>query len=819
MAKRKALLIAEKPSLMRDIQNAYNHCRDKVQYDIDFKSQVGHLMELVDPVELNPVYKSWDIDLLPINPEKEGGWKYKVKKNTKDVYMDIQKAVKSGIYDVIIHAGDPDQEGELLINLTLQKIGNKLPVLRFWSNDTTQPALEKALQNLHDDSEGRFKNLYNAALIRQHSDWLFGINGSRGIADRIRTGAEEKIAAGRVMTCVQTIIVDREDEINNFVPSTSYGVALTHTNGLVAQLFEPVKVTTETEKQKADEAGEALGTTYFKTKAEAEDIISKLSDISTVKEVDSKIVKTNAPKLYKLASIQSDAAKYGYSSQDTLDIIQALYETHHYVSYPRTDCEVLSSNEDFANIISSAAAVPEYTFKEAAKLAYTQIDSVKSNKKYVNDKELAKHGHSALVPTTLTPDFSKLNEDEKLIYSMIARKFLGIFQPPLIQKKINVILENSGYMFKGTGKEVVDKGYTEFLGIKVENVDIPAVNQNEKLDVAEKDVTERTTTCPKRFTEGTIIDAMEKPSKYLIDISIKENIDNLTIGTSATRGEIIKKLIKDKYITVKKSGKQAGVIYPTDFGSFMIHTIRGISLCRVDTTGQWEQLLMSVRNGDKSIDEANAYMFDQLETLLADIKGVNKVSYGNAVSFNEKVMTCPGCGNDIIAGSKNYFCSGYKAGCKYSMMKKFCEAEFNTDDVKTLFTGGIIEKELTKKETGKKWKQLLKFNPELGKLEFVKNVDKETTWQCPECHEPLFINGKVVKCHECNFSIWASLAQHDFTEKELDRLFTKGSTHTIKDFVSKKGTVFSAKIKIGDTKDIKTGEMKKGLVFEFEKKK
>lgn len=816
---KKAMLIAEKPSLMRDIQNAYNHCKDKVAYDIDFFSQVGHLLELIDPVELNPIYKSWDINLLPIRPENEGGWKYKIKKNTKNIYLDIQKAIKSGKYDVIIHAGDPDQEGELLVNLTLQKIGNKLPVLRFWSNDTTQTALEKALQNLHDDSEDRFKNLYNAALIRQHSDWLFGINGSRGIADRIRTGTEEKIAAGRVMTCVQTMIVDREDEINNFVPSTSYGVALTHTNGLIAQLFEPVKVTTETEKQKADEAGEALGTTYYKTKTEAEGIISKLSNISTVKEVDPKIVKTNAPKLYKLASIQSDAAKYGYSSQDTLDIIQALYETHHYVSYPRTDCEVLSSNEDFVNIISSAAAVPEYTFKEAAKLAYTQIDNVKNNKKYVNDKELAKHGHSALVPTTLTPDFNKLNEDEKLIYSMIARRFLGIFQPPLIQKKISVVLENSGYMFKGTGKEVVDKGYTEFLGIKVEDVDIPAVDQGDKLDVTEKNVTERTTTCPKRFTEGTIIDAMEKPSKYLIDISIKENIDNLTIGTSATRGEIIKKLIKDKYITVKKSGKQAGVIYPTDFGSFMIHTIRGISLCRVDTTGQWEQLLMAVKNGDKNIDEANAYMFEQLETLLADIKGVNKVSYGNAVSFNEKVMTCPGCGNDIIAGSKNYFCSGYKAGCKYSMMKKFCEAEFNTDDVKTLFTGGIIEKELTKKETGKKWKQLLKFDPILGKLEFVKATEKETNWLCPECKETLFRNGKVISCHGCGFKIWTTMAEHDLTDDELADLFTKGKTHTIKDFVSKKKTVFSAKIKIDNVQDKETGEIKKGTTFEFPPRK
>lgn len=816
---KKAMLIAEKPSLMRDIQNAYNHCKDKVAYDIDFLSQVGHLLELIDPVELNPIYKSWDINLLPIRPENEGGWKYKIKKNTKDIYMDIQKAIKSGKYDVIIHAGDPDQEGELLVNLTLKKIGNTLPVLRLWSNDTTRSALENALQNLRDDSEPQFVNLYNAALVRQHADWSYGMNGSRGVADRIKVGAENKIAVGRVMTCVQTMIVDREDEINNFVPSTSYGVSLLHTNGLAAQLYEPVKIATDNEKEKAKEQDESLGIIYFNSKEEADKVIDKLSTQSVVKEIDVKTIRTNAPKLYKLATIQIEAAKYGYSAQNTLDIIQKLYETYHYVSYPRTDCEVLSSNENFKAIISSASSVPDDSFKQAGDYALTQVPNIIKNKKYVNDKELAKHGHSALVPTTLTPDFSIMNEDEKLIYTMIARRFLAIFQPPLIQEKTNVLLENSGYTFKGTGKKVIDKGYTEFLGSNVTDVEIPKINQGDILDVESKERTERTTTCPKRFTDGTIIAAMENPSKYLVDSTIKNSIASLTIGTSATRGEIIQKLVRDKYITIKKSGKQAGVIYPTDFGSFMIHTIKGISLCRVDTTGQWEQLLSAVRNGEKTVDEANIYMNEQLDKLLEDIKGVNKTSYGNVTSYGEKIMTCPGCGKDIIMGPKNYFCTGYKDGCKYSIMKEFCKATFEPDDVRMLFNGNIITKELTKKENNKKWKQLLKFDPILGKLEFVKATEEETNWLCPECKETLFRNGKVISCHGCGFKIWTTMAEHDLTDDELTDLFTKGKTHTIKDFVSKKKTVFSAKIKIDNVQDKETGEIKKGTTFEFPPRK
>lgn len=148
------------------------------------------------------------------------------------------------------------------------------------------------------------------------------MNGSRGVADRIKVGAENKIAVGRVMTCVQTMIVDREDEINNFVPSTSYGVSLLHTNGLAAQLYEPVKIATDNEKEKAKEQDESLGIIYFNSKEEADKVIDKLSAQSVVKEIDVKTIRTNAPKLYKLATIQIEAAKYGYSAQNTLDIIQ-----------------------------------------------------------------------------------------------------------------------------------------------------------------------------------------------------------------------------------------------------------------------------------------------------------------------------------------------------------------------------------------------------------------------------------------------------------------------------------------------------------------
>ena len=772
MNKPKALLIAEKPSLMRDIKNAYEHCQNEIDYDIDFVAQVGHLVELYDPVELNPLYKDWKEEYLPINPDNEGGWKYKVIRSVRDVYSNIESAIKSGKYDYIIHAGDPDQEGELLVNLVLQKIGNTLPVLRFWSNDTTQVALENALKNLKDDTAPEYVNLLNAARIRQHADWLFGINGSRGIAARIYSGRENKIAAGRVMTWVLTAIVDREDEIKNFIPKTVYGVKIqldTPSGVLPAQLYEPQ--TNETEKPKKDnkEEDESTGYVYFKTKNEADNFINKLTNIGTISSIKTERMTTYAPKLYKLATIQSEAARaYGYTSGETLEIIQSLYEKH-LVSYPRTDCEVLSSNENLKAIISSAAAIPEYV--SAANIAVTKISKVLKIKKYINDKELQKHGHSALVPTSCSPDLGSLTDKEINIYKMIARRFLSIFEDPLIQDKTTVITDVDGYKFRTSGKIVIDKGFTTFLGISVKDAVIPAVNENDKFPIIKKEVTDKTSVCPKRFTEGTIIDAMENPSKYLSDITIKDSVEDLKIGTSATRGDIIKKLEKNKYIEAKNN-----ILSPTDFGTFMIHTIRGISLCRVDTTGEWEILLSKVKSGEMSEEDAYNYVKEQLDILLKDIKGINKVSYGSG-GAREAIMTCPACGKNIYESTRNYYCEGYRDGCKTSMMKEILGAKISKEDAIALFSGKTIKKKLTKKDKSASWEQVLKYDPEAEwNPVFVQNEEEQTNFECPECHRALLKRkGKKVYC-ECGFSIWTSPAHRDLTDSELDYIFKHGQS-------------------------------------------
>lgn len=792
MSKSKALLIAEKPSLMRDIRSAYAKCKDEIEYDIDFMAQAGHLVELLDPVEINPLYKSWNIEYLPINPKNEGGWKYKVKNSAKNLFKEIEAAIKSGNYEYIIHAGDPDQEGELLVNLVLDKIGNTLPVLRFWSNDTTPIALMNALHNLKSDNESMYRNLYNSALIRQHADWLFGMNGSRAIAGRLYAGKDNKIAAGRVMTWVQTAIVDREDEINNFVPKTSYGVKVDFSSGneiLTGNLYE--KEEDDKENKKEDETS---GFVFFATKNEAEEVINNLTGPGKVVSVESNKITTYAPKLYKLATIQSEAAKYGFSSGKTLEIIQSLYEKH-IVTYPRTDCEVLSPNEDFKSMIEAASMVPG--FEKAGAFAQTKIPNVINTKKYVNEKELQKHGHSALVPTTDKPNLEALTNDEFTIYKMIAKRFLAIFQPPLVQNKVVVLTESNGYTFRSSGKTVIDKGYTEFTGADIKDIEIPMVNEGDLLPIKDKSISEKTTTCPKRFTDGTIIDAMEKPTKYLSDPTLKNVVSDISIGTPATRGAIIDKLVTDKYI-VRKGNE----LVPTDFSMFMIHAIRGISICRADTTGEWEQVLQKVRSGEISSSDAENFVYEQLDKLIKDTEGINKLSYGNAGPSREPIIACPCCGKNIYESSVNYFCEGYRDGCKASIKKDVFGVKYSKAEAIKLFSGEIIEKTFTAKDGKTKYKSKVKFDPE-SQWNPVKVQAEEvaTDIACPECKDFISIKGNVASC-KCGFKVWINLSGKLLSEKELGYLFTHGKSEgKIKGFTSKAGKSFEAKLKLNCDKD------------------
>lgn len=783
---KKCLLIAEKPSYMRDLQACYEKHRAEIPYDIDFMAQAGHVVELLSPSEMDEAYKNWDETLLPIEPENMGGFKYRVISGMGNIVKEAKSSIHSGDYDMVIHAGDPDQEGELLTRLLLKAVKNDLPVLRIWPNDTTDNGLLQAFKSMKSDSDTNYENLFQAGLVRQHSDWRFGMNGSRAVANRMKTS--EKVAVGRVMTAVQAMIVHREDEIQSFIPQTTYGIECEFDKCYKGQLFT-IETTTDPQTNEEKQTNEL---TYFKTKAEAEEMKSKIGNMGTIVFYSSTKTTKYAPKLYDLAEAQIDGTKLGYSPDKTQDIIQSLYEKH-IITYPRTDCCVLSSSENFDGMLDAMEHITE--FQDAVSVARKSLPRIMNMSKYVNDKELQNHGHSALVPTTERAVVSALSKEEQDIYTMICRRFLAIFQPPLIENKLKIITDVDGNLFLSNGKTVADAGYTAFLGIHPENNPLPVVTKGDKTQVLKTDICERTSTPPKRFTMGTIVEAMKNPKKYLEDMSISTGIDDFHIGTSATRAEILKKLIKDKFIKEK-----GNTLYPTEWGSFFIHKLNDVDITKVDMTGKWEHLLEDVKNGTITGEQAEDVMRKEVRKMVNDILHMEKYSFGDVNVNKQLVGTCPSCGKNIISSNKGYYCEGWKDGCKNTVTAKFLGARITPKEAMALFKGDTIMKTLKKDD--KTWTQVLGLDTseERAKLTFIKREGKSDLL-CPLCKQNLERSGSKLTC-ECGFNIWTNPCKRELTEQELYYIFEKGHSHgEISGLKSREGKPFSAKLILKMQKD------------------
>lgn len=795
----RALLIAEKPSLRRTIEAVYNKHKSEIPYDCTFMEQRGHLLTLKQPDEIDEDMKEWSWDNLPFVPEEHGGFKYKVIKEKKvgsfptsqERFKAIKEELNSGDYDFVINAGDPEQEGELLIRIVLSAAGCKLPIKRYWSNDTTEEKVFDALKNLRDDeNDPMLKNLLYAAFARQHSDYRVGMNLSR--AATLKLGG--RVALGRVKTPIMAIVCHREEEIANFKPSTSYGVKAEYEAGFDGQYYVKPDETSSSDSEKKKDDDER-GLVYFDTKEEAEEFIKNLDKKAEVVSYESKKTETYAPALFKLATIQVAASRLGYTSDETLDIIQSLYEKG-YLSYPRTDCEFLSSHEDFDAMIESASADPSVA-PYATKIEASAIGRVRKTKKWVDDKQLEKSGHSALVPTAKKPDYDELTTDEKKIYDLVARRFIAIFMPPLVQNRAVLFTDISGNLFKSTGKTLVSPGYTELFGAKTTDKELPPQTKGDILDVSEFSFAEKTTKCPKRFTDGDLIAVCENPQKYLRDKSLKSLGKSLKIGTPATRSSIISDSLinKDKYLQRKKFGKTEYII-PTERGMSIYQNIHDFEICRVDMTGYWEEELEKIRAGELTLPDMENKMKDNVREMVFEIKNADMTGKPS-ISEMKSVAVCPKCGRNIISGPKSYYCEGYKDGCKVGAWKKICESTLTDDEFLKMLNGEHIEK--TIKNKGKSWKQKLHLNLDEGKVEFDARETERTSFVCPKCGKELTRIGRKLSC-ECGFELWTTVGANAkvLPDNQIEKLLNEGQTDEITGIKSKKGKIFGAIIRMKD---------------------
>ena len=699
----KALLIAEKPDLMRHIRDAYN--KKGHPDDITFKSFVGHTMGLKMPDDYNPDWKTRKMSNLPMIPNE---FEYKPTKDKLDIFKDLKSEVLSGKYDYIINACDPGREGQHIFFSFYDSIGAKLPVKRIWHSDLTTDELSRALNNLRDEHSPELKHMTEASKLRAYFDWLVGMNYSSGFS----LVAKNNISAGRVMSPTLKMVVDRELEINNFVSKPFWNIQAN---------FGSYKGVYQSKK------GDPYDTNFDK-KSDAESFIKDRGSKGTVLSVEEKRQVRKAPQLFSLQTLSTEASKnYGYSMSETLKITQGLYEKK-LVSYPRTDSAYLTSaiSKDFKKLIEPLVHVP--SLKSIAKevAADTKaIASVQKDKMYVDDKKVS--DHYAITPTGLEPVWSKMSDKEREIYELIAKRFISIFLPPLVTNKTKIVTDVDGYHFVTTGSVLVSKGFSELYGYNPKDIDLPKVKKGEQFNIKEFNLIEKKTIPPSRYTDGTLGTAMENAGRFVEDKDMKSVLrESKGIGTPATRGSIVDKLVKKNMI-----GYQKKAIYATDYGISLIQNLNNHDVTSVEMTAEWESKLRDVEEGKMTHDEFYNQMIDYITKSTEDIKSMSLSVKGSSSTsksgVGEVIGTCPKCGGDVKVGKSYYLCEHYKESCDFILGKKVWSASITKSEAKKIISGKESKK-LHFKNGSKEWDGHLIYDKKEGKVipSFASNSSKAT---------------------------------------------------------------------------------------------
>lgn len=748
----KALLIAEKPSLMRTIQDVYR----QINYSdsITFKSFAGHIIGLKNPKDYGIVdgvdwsNKLWNEDMIPMIPNK---FLYQVSSDKKTMYKDLINEINSGDYDYIINACDPDREGNHIFQLFYNYSKCTLPIKRFWTNDLSFGNVENALRNLRYDGDGLkpdLKHLTESAILRAWSDWLFGMNFTIGVSLQMHT----TVKIGRVKTATHMMLAKREDEIKNFVPKTTYELESIYKEKFSGTLFDKD------------------GNIRFEKKDDADDILKKLGKTAIVESITTKKETTQAPQLYKLSDLQTDASKiFGYNADKVLEIAQSLYEKK-VLSYPRTDCRYIGTEltKEFSTLLQSVSTLKELE-SYVKNLSKQDLDNVAKNKKYVNDKELAKSGHYALSPTSVKPNWQSLTSEEKNILTIVYKRFLAIFLPPMICNKTTLITNNNSYTFKTTGKELISKGYTEIYGTNIIDNLLPNLKKGDIVNVDKFEMKEKTTTVPPRYTQGTLIAAMENPAKFLEDDNLKDIIkEKQGIGTPATRSTIIKNLLDDNYVEEKKGKGKAAYLYVTDLGMKIYENLKGEDFASVDMTGIWEEKLSKVAEGTYSFNSYESELRQYVKDTVLHIKQMNLNKYNSSKNVIGK---CPICGKDFIEGKNGYFCSN--ENCDFHIGKKILQTTIPKTEILKLIAGKETKEMKFVRNNGEEFKS--KLHLEKDQLKFGNSsTKKESDVLCPNCGEHIIDTGKFFICknykNPCNFCLTHELQGAKFTIQDIEKM-------------------------------------------------
>ncbi|WP_137169336.1 DNA topoisomerase III [Marinomonas sp. FW-1] len=590
------LYIAEKPSLARAIAAALPSPQKKEEGCIWLPNGdciswcIGHLLEQAEPHQYNPAYKSWNLDHLPIIPTD---WQWQEKANTKKQLGILKKLIKKAT--TLVHAGDPDREGQLLVDEVLhytkvpaQKLKN---TKRLLVNDLTPSAIKKELNNLRSNNE--FAALSRSALGRARADWLFGLNLTRAYTIKGRqAGYQGVLSIGRVQTPVLGLVVARDKERDAFIPKDFYQV-WANIQTPEGAVFQAKWLPSEACQPYMDEENRVLSLPLAKNVANR--ITNKPA---IVMEANYKQKKQAAPLPYSLSALQIDAAKaFSLSAQQVLDVCQTLYERHQMITYPRSDCRYLPTQQHKdAPAILAALAKSGGEIQQGAQHA----DASRKSKAW-NDKQVT--AHHAIIPTSQAHKAASLSKTEALVFNLIARQYLMQFYPEYDYLASYIKLEIEGGQFEAKGNTPLALGWKALLPSKKKNNDpedenqneLPKLNKNEELWCTQGQVQEKVTTPPAAFTDASLLAAMTGISRFVTDKDIRAILkDTDGLGTEATRASIIELLFKRGFLI--RQGKQ---IHASQTGRAFIDCLP-VQLVTPDMTAKWESALNSISVGEAS---------------------------------------------------------------------------------------------------------------------------------------------------------------------------------------------------------------------------
>ena len=718
----KTLVIAEKPSVGQDLARVlpgpfekHTGAGDKTARWLEGPEHVitwavGHLVQLAEPDEYDDKFKKWRMADLPIVPRE---FKLVVRDERSEKQMKVVRdQLRRDDVDNVVNACDAGREGELIFTYIYEYVKAKKPVQRLWLNSMTNQAMRDAFGQLRDEAD--LGALRDAAKSRSEADWIVGMNATRAATIRLRSSFDGAVSLGRVQTPTLAIIARREEEIRAFKPEKYW---------LVDAAFEAEGA------RRYEGRFHAGAQPRLKSADEANAIVAAVRGVrGEITKLDKTKRKERPPLLYDLTSLQREAnTRYGFSARRTLGAAQRCYEEHKALTYPRTSSRYLTSDmvPEFKEIAGRVGRRPDY--REAA--AYVQSLDLLPLGRVVDDAKVG--DHHAIIPTNSDHALEKMNDDDRRVYDLAARRFLAVFHPDAEFENTRVETTVASYIFRTRGKVLLVPGWRGVYGELSEgdgagdedegrDQQLPRLVHGEAVDTREAEALEKETKPPRRYSDASLLGAMETAGKLVDDEEMREAMKESGIGTPATRAAIIERLIDVGYVE-----RDARALVATEKGINVVRLLGEHPLTSPALTGDWEHRLAAIEEGAEKREK----FMEDIAKFAGETVGVLDTTLKDVRIPRANLGPCPVCGNDIVENRKGYSCwSREDPGCGFVIWKSKAGKQLPGAVARELIAHGFTARPVTgfKGRSGRSFR---------AKLALEQGADEDARWRV-EFDEP-----------------------------------------------------------------------------------